>query len=305
LPAVGADLRSTSRWKGEVMTEVTPPIKVSGVPLNSRASRRIRPSAGGPAERLGNRMRRIHPLLVSWIVANVGAVLLAVLMIGLGFFVTKVLLSSGAIAEADAWLPRWMEDQRTPFLNDASYIASMISDRPVLIPLVGLVVFSFVLRKRWRLGSYFLQAILAEVLVYGLVTRFIERPRPEPVEQLDKFNLLHSYPSGHVAASVAVYGSLGLLLAAHFKDIRARVAIWTVAAGFPLIVASSRIYRGEHHPIDVAAGALMGIGAICVALFAARTARRVAELRHVKHAEQRAAEAAASAPVEAPADVPA
>ena len=107
----------------------------------------------------------------------------------------------------------------------------MISDRPVLIPLVGIVVLSFVLRKRWRLGSYFLQAILAEVLTYGLVTRFIERRRPEPVEQLDKFNLLHSFPSGHVAASVAVYGSLGLLLAAHFKNIWARVAIWTVAVG--------------------------------------------------------------------------
>jgi undecaprenyl-diphosphatase len=234
-------------------------------------------------------MRRIHPLLVSWIVANVGAVLLATVMVGLGFFVTEVLLSSEAIADADAWLPRWVEDQRTPFLNDASYVTSLIADRPVLIPLVAIVVLSLVLRKRWRLGSFYLQAILAEVLTYGLVTRFIERRRPEPVEQLDTFNLLHSYPSGHVAASVAIYGSLALLLAAHFKDIRARVAIWTVAAGFPLVVAASRIYRGEHHPIDVTAGALMGVGAICVALFAARTARRVAELRAERHAEQRAA----------------
>ena len=284
-----------------IKSDVAPPIKVSGVPLDSRASRRIKPSAGGPAERLGNRMSRIHPLLVSWIVANVGAVLLAILMIGLGFFVTKVLLSSETIADADAWLPRWFNDHRTPFLNDASYYASMISDRPVLIPLVGIVVLSFVLRKRWRLGSYFLQAILAEVLTYGLVTRFIERRRPEPVEQLDKFNLLHSFPSGHVAASVAVYGSLGLLLAAHFKNIWARIAIWTVAVGFTLVVATSRVYRGEHHPIDVVGGVIMGIGAVCVALFAARTARRVAELRHQKHVEQRAAEAAASAPVEVPA----
>jgi membrane-associated phospholipid phosphatase len=287
------------------MTELTPPIKVSGVPVNSRASRRIKPGAGGPAERLGDRMQRIHPLLVSWIVANVGAVLLAILMIGLGFFVTKVLLRSEAVADADAWLPRWLEDERTPFLNDASYIASMLSDRPVLIPLVGIVVLSFVLRKRWRLGSYFLQAILAEVLTYGLVTRFIERPRPEPVEQLDTFNLLHSFPSGHVAASVAIYGSLGLLLAAHFKDIRVRVAMWTIAVGFVLVVGTSRVYRGEHHPIDVLGGVLMGIGAVCVALFAARTARRVAELRHEKHAAQRAAAASATAPVEAPVEVPA
>jgi undecaprenyl-diphosphatase len=250
-------------------------------------------------------MQRLPALLVSWIVANVGAVLLATVMVGLGFFVTEVLLSSEAVADADAWLPRWLEEQRTPFLNDVSYVTSHIADRWVLIPLVGIVVLSLALRKRWRLGSFYLQAILAEVLTYGLVTRFIERPRPEPVEQLDTFNLLHSYPSGHVAASVAIYGSLALLLAAHFKDIRARVAIWTVAAGFPLVVATSRIYRGEHHPIDVLAGALMGVGAICVALFAARTARRVAELRHEKHAAQRAADAAAVGPVEAPDEVPA
>jgi membrane-associated phospholipid phosphatase len=278
------------------MTEATPPIKVSGVPLDSRASRRIKPRPGGPAERLGSRMRRIHPLLVSWIVANVGAVLLAIVMIGLGFFLTEVLLRSDAVADADAWLPRWLEDQRTPFLNDASYYASMISDRPVLIPLVGVVVLSFVLRKRWRLGSYFLQAILAEVLTYGLVTRFVHRDRPEPVAQLDNFNLLHSFPSGHVAASVAVYGSLGLLLAAHFKDIRARVAIWTIAVGFTLVVATSRVYRGEHHPIDVLGGVLMGIGAVCVALFAARTARRVAELRGERHAAEAAVIATAEAP---------
>ena len=287
------------------MTNLTPPIKVSGVPLDSRASRRIKAGEGGLAERLAFRMQRLPALLVSWIVANVGAVLLAIAMIGIGFFVTEVLLSSEAVADADAWLPRWLEEQRTPFLNDVSYVTSHMADRWVLIPLVGIVVLSLALRKRWRLGSFYLQAILAEVLTYGLVTRFIERPRPEPVEQLDTFNLLHSYPSGHVAASVAIYGSLALLLAAHFKDIRARVAIWTVAAGFPLVVALSRIYRGEHHPIDVVAGALMGVGAICVALFAARTARRVAELRHEKHVEQRAAEAAAaaSAPVEAPAEV--
>jgi undecaprenyl-diphosphatase len=269
------------------VTDVTPPIKVSGVPLDSRASRRIKAGEGGLAERLGYRMRRLHPLLVSWIVANVGAVLLATVMVMLGFFITEVVLSVEAVADADAWLPNWFEEQRTPFLNDVSFVTSHIADRWVLIPLVAAVVAWLVMRKRWRLASYYVQAILAEVLTYGLVTRFIERPRPEPVEQLDTFNLMHSYPSGHVAASVAVYGSLGLLLAAHFKDIRARVAIWTVAAGFPLVVATSRIYRGEHHPIDVVAGALMGVGAICVALFAARTARRVAELK----AEKRAARA--------------
>ena len=38
--------------KGEVMTEVTPPIHVSGVPLDSRAGRRLKAGEGGWAEQL-------------------------------------------------------------------------------------------------------------------------------------------------------------------------------------------------------------------------------------------------------------
>jgi membrane-associated phospholipid phosphatase len=37
-------------------------------------------------------------------------------------------------------------------------------------------------------------------------------------------------------------------------------------------VAMSRMYRGMHHPLDVASGVLIGIGAIAVLLFACRSA---------------------------------
>jgi undecaprenyl-diphosphatase len=96
--------------------------------------------------------------------------------------------------------------------------------------------------------------------------------------------MYHSFPSGHVAASIAVYGSLALLLTAHVRATWARVVIWTVAGVIPMVVAWSRMYRGQHHPIDVLGGALMGIGALLGALFAARTARTVAELRATKRA---------------------
>ena len=93
-------------------------------------------------------------------------------------------------------------------------------------------------------------------------------------------------PQGIRPRRPAIYCALGLLLAAHFKALPLRVAIWTVAISIPIIVAFSRMYRGEHHPIDVIAGAMMGSGAMLVALFAVRTARAVAELR----AEKKSAE---------------
>jgi membrane-associated phospholipid phosphatase len=295
------------------MTDVTPPIHVSGVPLESRAGRRLKAGEGGWAEHLGNHLYLLPSLFVSWLVANAGVVVLATGMVALGFFVTKVLLSVDAIVSADEWLPIWVEGQRTPFLDDVSYITSNLADRYVLIPLVGAALLFFIVRRRWRMGSFVLQAALAEILCYALVVYFVTRARP-PVVQMDPFDLSHSYPSGHVAASVAIYGSLTLLLAAHFKDIRLRVAIWTLGALIPLAVIGSRIYRGEHHPIDVTAGVLMGVGALCVALFAARTSRRVAELRKERHAESEIAidtqfdlrrDAPEAVPVEAPAEAPA
>jgi undecaprenyl-diphosphatase len=255
--------------------------QISGIPEGSRAALRLKATNEGPAEWLGRRLTWLPALLVSWIVANVGALVLAAGMIGLGFLTTKVLLSIQAVADADEWLPAWFEAHRTPLLTDASYAGSMMSHAPVLIPLVGVVVLMLILRGRWRLASFPVQAGLAESLAYALTVAFVVRVRPDVV-QLDTFNMNHSFPSGHVAASIAVYGSLALLLTARFRTTWVRVSIWTIAGAIPLVVALSRIYRGEHHPIDVAAGALMGIGALTVALFAARTAGTVAEARAAK-----------------------
>jgi membrane-associated phospholipid phosphatase len=260
-------------------------LQVSGIPEDSRAALRLKATEQGHAEWLGSRLTWLPALLVSWIVANIGALLVAAGMIGLGLFTTKVLLSIHAVADADEWLPQWLEEHRTAFLNDASYVASMMSHAPVLIPLVGLVVLMFVLRGRWRMASFPVQAGLAEALAYALTVAVVVRVRPDVV-RLDTFNVNHSFPSGHVAAAIAVYGSLALLLTAHVRATWARFAIWTVAAAIPVAVALSRIYRGEHHPIDVLAGALMGIAALMVALFAARTARTVAELRAAKRAQR-------------------
>lgn len=266
------------------MTAVSHP-QVSGIPEDSRAATRLKATDAGASEWLGRHLSWLPSLLVSWIVANIGALLVAAGMIGLGLFTTKVLLSIQAVADADEWLPRWLEAHRTPLLNEASYAGSMMSHAPILIPLVGIVALGLVLRGRWRMASFPIQAGLAEALAYGLTVAFVVRVRPDVV-QLDTFNMNHSFPSGHVAASIAVYGSLALLLTAHIRATWARIVIWTIAGAIPVVVAWSRMYRGEHHPIDVVAGTLMGIAALSVALFAARTARTVAELRAAKRASR-------------------
>jgi membrane-associated phospholipid phosphatase len=258
---------------------------VSGVPKDSRASRRIKPRPGGPSERIAPKLRRLPSLAVSWLVAQPLMLLLATFMIGLGLLITKVVLSSNWVSNTDDRFPEWLAGHRTQFRTDVSFYGSMIGDAPVLVPIVAGVIVYLVLDRRWRTASFVLQVGMVEFSVYGLTVLFISRVRPEVV-RLDDFNVYHSFPSGHTAASTAIYGALALLLAAHFKALPLRIAIWSIAASIPIIVALSRMYRGEHHPIDVLAGAVMGVGALLVALFAVRTARAVAELRAEKKATE-------------------
>jgi YegS/Rv2252/BmrU family lipid kinase len=87
------------------------------------------------------------------------------------------------------------------------------------------------------------------------------------VPHLDHLEVNHSFPSGHVAAALAVYGAIALLLTAHFRNVAVRIGVISLWALIVATVAMSRMYRGEHHPIDVVAGLIMGAGALCVALF--------------------------------------
>jgi membrane-associated phospholipid phosphatase len=48
--------------------------------------------------------------------------------------------------------------------------------------------------------------------------------------------------------------------------------VWAVAVLIPVVVALSRMYRGMHHPLDVAGGLIIGIGAIAALVFACRAA---------------------------------
>jgi undecaprenyl-diphosphatase len=72
---------------------------------------------------------------------------------------------------------------------------------------------------------------------------------------------------------------VALLITSAVRNRAARVAVWAVAIAIPLLVALSRMYRGMHHPTDVTAGVLWGIGSIAVAILAARAAASAGDRR--------------------------
>jgi membrane-associated phospholipid phosphatase len=229
---------------------------------------------------LAHRLRRLPAVLVSLVLGGFGALVLAGTMVTLGLFTTEALLSVSTIAQADVNIPLWVASHRTPLLADASSIASKLADAPILVPLVGAFVFALVLRRRWMRASFLALAALVEVWGYVLTKGFVHW-RTTNTALHDSFPW-NSFPAGHVAAAIAIYGALALVLSAHFSHRSARATVWATATAIALAVAVSRMYRGEHHLLDVAGGAAMGIGALAVALLAEHVAGFVAELRREK-----------------------
>jgi membrane-associated phospholipid phosphatase len=232
--------------------------------------------AGGPAERFARLMGGKHPAAVFFAAMLAGFVVLAGLAILLGLLVTDVLLRTGGIGRADESAVESIVRDRTGFLTDLSWVGSMVGGAPVLPILVGLIGIVCAIKRRWRIAAFAVFVLVVESATYRVASIAVPRDRPHVV-RLEDLPADASYPSGHTAASLAVYCGLVLLLTSAFPKGGWRAAAWVIALLLPVFVAFSRMYRGMHHPLDVAGGLIIGIGAIVALVFASRAAGAAGE----------------------------
>jgi undecaprenyl-diphosphatase len=182
--------------------------------------------------------------------------------VGLGALITGPLLDSGLV-RWDRQYPIDLEAARTAAGRDWTHYGSLVGDTLTVIAIAVLVGIALLIARRWASAMLLATALLAEVSVFVATTVLIPRDRPN-VEQLDVSPPTSSYPSGHTAASTALWMSLAVIVGWNFRSTAARVAVWIVAFAVGPIVGFSRIYRGMHHPLDVAVG--FGLGTACVAV---------------------------------------
>jgi undecaprenyl-diphosphatase len=188
-----------------------------------------------------------------------------------GLLVTHVLLHVPGVSGADERLVTFLARHRSSGLTDASLVGSIIAGGVVLPVIAGVALVVAAIARHWRLAGFLLFALAVESGSYRATTLVVHRERPD-VPRLEKLPVDASYPSGHTAASIAVYWGIALLLTSRIRNRSARIAIWAVAALIPVYVAFSRMYRGMHHPIDVAGGVVIGIAALCALVLVTRSA---------------------------------
>jgi undecaprenyl-diphosphatase len=233
---------------------------------------------GDAATRFSERLGTDRPVLAFLAAALIGYVALVAGMVGLGFGLTRLVLPIGPISEWDEWVNDWLAAHRNSSLEHLSWIGSTVAGGLVIPAVIAFFVVTFLALHHWRLAAFVLFAVAIESGAYRATTIFVHRDRPS-VDRLESLPADASFPSGHTAAALALYGGLLLLLMSRMPRDSVKTAGWTIILLLPIFVAWARMYRGMHHLTDSVAGVLLGIGALLVVIFAARAAGATADRR--------------------------
>ncbi|MDK3255774.1 phosphatase PAP2 family protein [Blastococcus capsensis] len=192
----------------------------------------------------------VVPLLV------VAAALAAALIL-LGLLITAV-LGDSVIGRFDRAVVQALTEARTPTLTDVFDVISMLSGTPMVIAVsLALAVVALAITASWRPVAFVVVTVLGELGIYFVVSRTVDRARPAVADLTSNLPTAASWPSGHVAAAVAVYGALAALVITLSRS-RWRWAVLAVPVLVAPAVGLARIYTAAHYPTDVLAGLVLG-----------------------------------------------
>ncbi len=202
----------------------------------------LHPSSEATMARPARQYARIAAgILVAW-------VLILGVVVGFGELVVKY--------SHDRWLgdtaiPRWFAAHRTPAGNHWSDVISVCcATTGILVVAVTACLLFLLFIRRWRPVIFLAVVMFGELAAFLAAAAVVKRPRPY-VHHLDHHLPTSAYPSGHMAATCCLYIAIAIVVIGHAHGWW-RWLFLIPAIGMPVLIALSRMYRGEHHPTDIA-----------------------------------------------------
>jgi undecaprenyl-diphosphatase len=184
-------------------------------------------------------------ILVAW-------VLILGVIVGIGELITK---DGNGNVLGDRTIPHWFAAHRTPSLTHWSLIFTTLgATTAILVVAVVTCVVFLAVTRRWRPVIFVATVMFGELAAFLAAAAVVKRPRPD-VTHLDQHLPTSAYPSGHEAATCCLYVAIAILVIGHARGWW-RFLFLIPAIAMPVLVALSRMYRGEHHPTDVLASVL-------------------------------------------------
>ncbi len=224
----------------------------AGLPVTDPVTEGLEPEAGPeplpspPEASMPSRPARPYARIAAGIV--VAWVLILGVIVGFGELVVK---DSHGKWLGDTAIPRWFAAHRTPAGNHWSDVISVCcATTGILVVAVAACLLFLLFIRHWRPVIFLAVVMFGELAAFLAAAAVVKRPRPY-VHHLDHHLPTSAYPSGHVAATCCLYIAIAIVVIGHARGWW-RWLFLVPAIAAPVLIALSRMYRGEHHPTDVA-----------------------------------------------------
>lgn len=118
-----------------------------------------------------------------------------------------------------------------------------------IVLLCAFFFFLFIILKRKNYGFIIASTLIISTVINNVIKLIIRRDRPLVLVLVEENTF--SFPSGHMMASVSMYGILlYLVLQSNFNK-KLKIFLSIILSVLPVIVGMSRIYLGAHFASDI------------------------------------------------------
>ena len=187
-----------------------------------------------------------------------GLVFLGALLVGsLWVFMGAMqdVIAGDPLVRADMAAFQLLQDLRTGWADRIMVGITELGDATVIIAVTLATLAWLAWRRNWRGIIYEAAAVAIASLFTSLLKITLQQSRPHAFAPVAA---TFSFPSGHTAVSMALYGFLAIIVAWEVSR-RWQLAVVTAAGLLVAAIAFSRIYLGAHWLSDVLAGLAFGL----------------------------------------------
>jgi len=193
-------------------------------------------------------------LIVEAVLAALGALVFVLL--------AAAFVRGGQVVAVDHDFSRWVADNVPGGVEWVARVFTWLGGVVGSTAVAAVAVIVLWRASRRADAIFVVLAVLGITALVAVLKATYERARPDLGSPIP---LPHSssFPSGHAATAVVLYGALGLLLAERARS-PLRSAAWLAAAVvMALAIGASRVLLNVHFVSDVAAGFAVGLAWLC------------------------------------------
>ncbi len=184
-------------------------------------------------------------------------------LIGTSLFIffAANLLNNSPLIQTDARLAGEAHQfalHSSPVLRTVAISGFYLGEHVIFAIGAGLILY-FLAKRFWPELCMVVIAWPGELVLLFLLSPYFHRARPLYDVSVWRNMPSPGFPSGHSISVIMCYGLLAYLLVPKIQSHRGKAAVIVAAIVISIFVGISRIYVGDHYPVDVLAGYSLGI----------------------------------------------